>query len=74
MQQAKMNHAYCVSINPGWKKMQFQVALNKTLLGPPVLESSAWISKFYAPTDPEHKFNKTKIENWPSIGYNLGPP
>ena len=52
--------------------MQFQLALNKTLLGPPVLESSAWISKFYAPTDPEHKFNKTKIENWPSIGHNLG--
>ena len=39
--------------------------------GPPVLESSARISKFYAPTDSEHKFNKTEIENWPPIGYNL---
>ena len=25
-----MNHAYCVGINPGWKKMTFQLALNKT--------------------------------------------
>ena len=25
-----MNHAYCVGINPGWIKMGFQLALNKT--------------------------------------------
>ena len=25
-----MNHAYCVGLNPGWKKMTFQLALNKT--------------------------------------------
>ena len=124
-----MNHAYCVGLNPGWKKMRFQLVLNKTFctnpqplthrqvkqrqrtkinktmlsapslsphrfstqslqyqnwnankysiltvneLGPPVLESSARISKFYAPTDSEHKFNKTEIENWLPIGYNLG--
>ena len=41
-------------------------------LGPPVLESSARISKFYASTDSEHKFNKTKSQNWLLIGYNLG--
>ena len=41
-------------------------------LGPPVLKSSFRISKFYAPTDFEHKFNKVKIENWLLIGYNLG--
>ena len=41
-------------------------------LGPPVLESSARISKFYAPTDSEHKFNETEIENWLPIRYNLG--
>ena len=29
-QQAKMNHAYCVGLNSGWKKMRFQLALNKT--------------------------------------------
>ena len=124
-----MNHAYCVGLNPNWKKMRFQLALNKSFcpnpqphskrrlkqrkeqkltkqcflssrspphrfstqssqyqnwkankysiltvneLGPPVLESSARISKFYAPTDSEHKFNKTEIENWLPIGYNLG--
>ena len=30
------------------------------------------ISKCYAPTDSEHKFNETEIENWLHIGYNLG--
>ena len=25
-----MNHAYCVGLNPGRKKMRFQPALNKT--------------------------------------------
>ena len=129
MQQARMNHTYCVDLNPGWKKMRLKLVLNKTFctnpqplthrqvkqrqrtklikqsflhpsfsphrfstqslqcqnwnankysiltvneLGPPVLESSARISKFYAPTDSEHKFNKTEIENWLPIGYNLG--
>ena len=129
IQQAKMNHAYWVGWNPAWKKMRFQLALNKTIwpnpqtltyqqlkqrqrtkinktmlsarlpplssvshikftiselkskkysiltvneLGPPVLESSARISIFYAPTDSEHKFNKKEIENWLPIGYNLG--
>ena len=121
IQQARMNHAYCVGLNPGWKKMRFQLVLNKTFrtnpqplthrqvnhrqrtkinktmlsapslsphrfstqslqyqnwnankysiltvneLGPPVLESSARNPKFYAPTDSEHKVNKTEIENW----------
>ena len=41
-------------------------------LGPPVLESSARISKFYASTDSEHKFNETEIENWRPKVYNLG--
>ena len=117
-----MNHAYCLGLNPGWKKMRFQLPLNKTFcpypqslthrqvkqrqrtkfnktmlsapslpphrfstqslqyqnwnvqeysiltvneLGPPALESSARISKSYAPTDSEQKFNKTEI----IIGY-----
>ena len=25
-----MNHAYCVGVNPGWKKMRFQLILNET--------------------------------------------
>ena len=37
----------------------------------PLSESSIRISKFDAPTDPEHKFNKTEIENWQPIGFNL---
>ena len=41
-------------------------------LGPPVLEPSAGISKYYAPTDSEYKFNKTETENWLLIEYNLG--
>ena len=41
-------------------------------LGAPTLESSARISKFYALTDSEYKFDKTEIENWLPIGYNLG--
>ena len=128
MQQARMHHAYCFGLNPGWKKMRFHLTLNKTCcpnpqplpqqqvkqhqgtkikktmlsvppsppdrfstqslqyqnwnpnnysiltvneLGPSVLESSAGISKFYALTDSEHKFNKTQIENWLPIGCNL---
>ena len=39
--------------------------------GPLVLESSARIYKLYAPTDPEHKFNKTEIQNWLPIEYNM---
>ena len=33
IQYAKYNmcHAYCFSLNPVWKKMRFQLALNKTL-------------------------------------------
>ena len=37
-----------------------------------VLESSTRISGYFAPTDPEHKFNKTENENWLPLGYNLG--
>ena len=33
--------------------------------------SAASISKFYAPTDSEHRFNKMGIENWLPIGFNL---
>ena len=37
-----------------------------------VLESSTRISGYFAPTDSEHKFNKTENENWLPLGYNLG--
>ena len=29
--------------------------------------------KLYKPTDFEHKFHKTGIENWLPIGFNLSP-
>ena len=41
-------------------------------LGPPVSELSTRISKFYALADSEHKFDKTEIKNWLTIGFNLG--
>ena len=37
IQQAKMNHANCVGLNPSWKKIQFQLALNKTFCPNPQL-------------------------------------
>ena len=44
-------------------------------LGPPLVsKSSIGISKFYDPTDSEHKFHKTRIKNWLSIGFKLGSP
>ena len=43
-------------------------------LGPLVSEPSTRISKFYDPTDSEHKFHKARIENWLSIGFELGSP
>ena len=43
-------------------------------LGPPKLESSIRISKFYNPTHSELKFHKARIENWLSIGFELGSP
>ena len=39
--------------------------------GPSVSQWSIWISKIYNPTDSEHKFHETKIENWLSIGFEL---
>ena len=30
IQQARMNHTYYIDLNHGWKKLQFQLALNKT--------------------------------------------
>ena len=54
-----------------WNANKYSI-LTLNELGPPVLESSARTSRFYPPTDSEHKLNKTEIENLLSIGYNLG--
>ena len=39
---------------------------------PPVSESSTGSQIFMPPTDSEHKFHKTGIENWLHIGFNTG--
>ena len=38
---------------------------------PTVSKSSTKILKCYDLIDSEHKFHKTRIENWLSIGFNL---
>ena len=43
-------------------------------LGLPVSESSTKISKFYDLEYSEHKFHKTRIENWLFIGFKLQSP
>ena len=43
-------------------------------LGLPLSESSTRISDFYYPTDSEHKFHKTRIIYWLSIGFELEFP
>ena len=45
-----------------WTANKYSI-LTVNELGPPVLESLARISKFYAPTASEEKFNKTKNRN-----------
>ena len=35
IQQAGTSHSYCVSLNSGWKRMRFQLALNKTFCPTP---------------------------------------
>ena len=70
------------SLSPHWffaQSLQYQNSntnkysiLTVKELGAPVLVSSARITKFYAPTGFEHRFNKTEIKNWLPIGYNLG--
>ena len=57
-------------------KKQMRILSELTVMGfePPVPESSTRISKFYDPTDSEHKFHKTRVENWLSVGFELGSP
>ena len=43
------------------KKMRLQLVSDKTF----------WVTTVYATTDSEHKLQKTRIENWLPIGFNL---
>ena len=47
---------------------------NRDQLGPPVSEFLTRFSKFYDPTDSEHKFHKTEIENSLYIEFELVSP
>ena len=42
--------------------------------GMPASESPAKISKFYNPTNSEHKIHKTRIQNWLSIFFEQEYP
>ena len=57
-----------------WKVNTHSILTNNNRTGPPVSESSTRISKFYGPTDSEHKFDKTRIKNWLSISFKLEFP
>ena len=66
-----MNHAYRVSLNPGWKKMRFRLALNKTFCPttphpPPstAKEQKTKINKtmLSAPSLPHHRFSAQTLQ------------
>ena len=54
-----------------WKATE-SFSLTVIEVGPPVLQSSIRISRFYIPTDSEHRFNKTRMEHWLPIGFRVG--
>ena len=47
----------------GFPHKVYNIGIEMQITRPLVLEPSARIPKLYAPTDSEHKFNKTEIEN-----------
>ena len=54
-----------------WKASK-SFSLTVIEVGRPVLQSSFRISRFYIPTDSEHRFNKTRMEHWLPIGFRVG--
>ena len=66
MQQARVNHAYCVGLNLGWKKMRFQLALNKTFCPNPQSLSHQQVKQCQ-----RTKINKTILSSpsLPLIGF-----
>ena len=55
-----------------WKANAYSI-LTIIELGPPVSEFSTRTSKFYGSIDSEDKFHKTGIEDWLTMGSELGP-
>ena len=73
IQHAKMYHVDCFGLNPGWKKMQYQLALNTT-------KEQKLMKQYFLP--PRHRISlqSTQNQNWKSNKYfiltviELGPP
>ena len=84
IQQAKMNHAYCVGLNSGWKKMRFQLALKKTFCPNPQplthrrlkqrqrTKIKTMLSAFLPPPSP-HLFSaqNSQYQNWKANKYSV---
>ena len=84
IQQARMSHACCIGLNPGWKKMIFQLAVNKTLYPNPQLLTQRLLKQrqrkktnetmLCAPLPPPligfpHKFHNIRIEKQTSMPF-----
>ena len=77
-----MNHAYCVGLNPGWKKMQFQLPLNKTFCPNPQSLSHQQLKQcqrtkikktiFLPPSSLPHWFStqSSEYQNWKADKYS----
>ena len=68
IQKARMNHAYCVGLNLGCKKMRFQLVLNKTCKATP--KNKTMLS---APSLSPHQFSTQSLqyENWNANKYSI---
>ena len=77
-----MNHSYCVGLNPSWKKMQFQLALNKTFCPNPQPLTHRWLKQHQikknkimlsAPSLPPHWFStqSSQYQNWKANEYSI---
>ena len=76
-----MNHVCCIGLNPSWKKMRFQLAVNKTFcLNPQLLthrllkqRQRTKINKtmLCAPLPPPHQFStqNSQYQNWKANKY-----
>ena len=73
-------NAFCLSFigfstqNSQYAANTYSILTNSNRTSIAMSESSARISKFYDPTDFEHKFHETRIEYCLSIGFELGSP
>ena len=54
-----------------WKANPYSILTNGNQAWTARLESLTRISKFYDPSDSEHKFHKMRIENWLSVDFKL---